>query len=231
MPSGDIVLGQHWPRQWMAPSHYVNQSWFLINEVLWLSPESNFTMSAQADVCILNLKIILFELLPHLFGIWIYGKICSWPPDSNLRYGMPWYTVPNFTLCMQQSLVRWILYFHLETFPDSKVHGANMGPIWGRQNPGGPHVGPINFAIWVKAFFGGFIVANINIYIYVFLSFRNFGISQVVEIIRHEVQRFVYCLLSVPGLLMAWCYKETWHQHLWYWPNYTRTFIFQHQKC
>ena len=24
-------------------------------------------------------------------------------------------------------------------FPDSKVHGANMGPIWGRQDPGGPH--------------------------------------------------------------------------------------------
>ena len=23
-----------------------------------------------------------------------------------------------------------------------------MGPIWGRQDPGGPHVGPMNFAIW-----------------------------------------------------------------------------------
>ena len=32
--------------------------------------------------------------------------------------------------------------------PDSKVHGASMGPIWGRQDPGGPHVGPMNFAIW-----------------------------------------------------------------------------------
>ena len=31
---------------------------------------------------------------------------------------------------------------------DSKVHGANMGPIWGRQDPGGPHAGPMNFAIW-----------------------------------------------------------------------------------
>ena len=29
----------------------------------------------------------------------------------------------------------------------SKVHGPNMGPIWGRQDPGGPHVGPMNFAI------------------------------------------------------------------------------------
>ena len=24
-------------------------------------------------------------------------------------------------------------------FPDSKVHGACMGPTWGRQDPGGPH--------------------------------------------------------------------------------------------
>ena len=32
--------------------------------------------------------------------------------------------------------------------PDSKVHGANMGPHWGRQDPGGPHVGPMNFATW-----------------------------------------------------------------------------------
>ena len=32
--------------------------------------------------------------------------------------------------------------------PDSKVLGANMRPIWGRQDPGGPHVDPINFAIW-----------------------------------------------------------------------------------
>ena len=31
--------------------------------------------------------------------------------------------------------------------PDSKVHEANTGPIWGRQDPGGPYVGHMNFAI------------------------------------------------------------------------------------
>ena len=36
-----------------------------------------------------------------------------------------------------------------QTHPYSKDHGVNMGPIWGRQDPGGPHVGPMNFAIWV----------------------------------------------------------------------------------
>ena len=37
---------------------------------------------------------------------------------------------------------------HIAVDPDSKVHGAIMGPIWGRQDPGGPHVVPMNFAIW-----------------------------------------------------------------------------------
>ena len=36
-----------------------------------------------------------------------------------------------------------------DLYPDSKFHGASMGPIWGQQDPGGPHVGPMNFAIWV----------------------------------------------------------------------------------
>ena len=36
-----------------------------------------------------------------------------------------------------------------ECYPDSKAYGAKMRPICGRQDPGGPHVGPMNFAIWV----------------------------------------------------------------------------------
>ena len=37
----------------------------------------------------------------------------------------------------------------LRWYPDSKAHGANMGPIWRRQDPRGPHVGPMNHAICV----------------------------------------------------------------------------------
>ena len=32
--------------------------------------------------------------------------------------------------------------------PDCKVHGVHLGPIWGRQDPCWPHVGPTNLAIW-----------------------------------------------------------------------------------
>ena len=35
------------------------------------------------------------------------------------------------------------------TYPDSKVHRANMGPIWGRHDPCGPHIGPMDFIISV----------------------------------------------------------------------------------
>ena len=34
--------------------------------------------------------------------------------------------------------------------PDSKIHVANMGPTWGRQDPGGPYVGPMNLSIRVS---------------------------------------------------------------------------------
>ena len=36
----------------------------------------------------------------------------------------------------------------VEHHPGSKVHGANMGPVWGRQDPGGPHVSPMSLVIW-----------------------------------------------------------------------------------
>ena len=39
-------------------------------------------------------------------------------------------------------------YWHAKIIPVSKVHGATMGPIWGWQDPGGPHCGPIKLAIW-----------------------------------------------------------------------------------
>ena len=55
----------------------------------------------------------------------------------------------KFGACCFNYLVRLLNYirasstklFHL-------TYRANMGPIWGRQDPGGPHVGPKNLPIW-----------------------------------------------------------------------------------
>ena len=53
-----------------------------------------------------------------------------------------------YKLCGHHLHTGIISFPHIGNIPDSRVHGANMGPIWGRQDPGGPHVGPINIAIW-----------------------------------------------------------------------------------
>ena len=43
----------------------------------------------------------------------------------------------------------WMVVMDKQVNPGSKAPGANMGPSWGQQDPDGPHVGPLNFAIWV----------------------------------------------------------------------------------
>ena len=52
---------------------------------------------------------------------------------------------PNWIVAVPHLAATWTN----EDSPDGKVHGANMGPIWGWQDPGRPHVGPMNLAIWV----------------------------------------------------------------------------------
>ena len=57
-------------------------------------------------------------------------------------------------VCTQWWLGIWTIYLWrvrnvpIKVHPDNKVHGAYMGPTWGRQDPGGLHVGPMILAIW-----------------------------------------------------------------------------------
>ena len=50
--------------------------------------------------------------------------------------------------------------------PDSKIHGADMGPTWVLAVPDGPHVGPTNFAIRVffdETFQCNYLVATASV--------------------------------------------------------------------
>ena len=70
---------------------------------------------------------------------------------------------------MKENIKIYVKNFHWEKnilvqvcrYRDSKVHGANMGPIWGRQDPIGSHFGPMNFAIWVCVYKPLFSMENI----------------------------------------------------------------------
>ena len=60
-------------------------------------------------------------------------------PDSN--YATIWWRYTKQKDC--------VIRYSVHDSPDSKVHGANVGPAWGRQVSGGPHVGHVNLAIWI----------------------------------------------------------------------------------
>ena len=46
-------------------------------------------------------------------------------------------------------LLHGLLSWYPVMYPDSKVHGANIGPTWVLSAPDGPHVGPMNLAVRV----------------------------------------------------------------------------------
>ena len=65
---------------------------------------------------------------------------------------IPWLELSGFLfeLCKKCFTQSNIMVNIACSLPDSKIHGADVGPNWGRQDPGGLHVGPMNFAIWAS---------------------------------------------------------------------------------
>ena len=51
-----------------APSHYLIQCWLLISEVLWNSPDSNFTVNVQTTLQHNEFEDYTFRSLPHFPG-------------------------------------------------------------------------------------------------------------------------------------------------------------------
>ena len=78
---------------------------------------------------------------------------------------------------------------YLLELPDSKVHGANMGPIWDRQDPGGPNVGPMNFAIWEGMYLSAFLRGALPLYLH-----RCQWLSGSLNLLRTKFERFAYFL-------------------------------------
>ena len=66
-------------------------------------------------------------------------------PDAS------WLNILNWLLLLLYHMLMCVcMLAHVIHTPGSKVHGANMGPIWDRQGTGGPHIGPMNFVIWSR---------------------------------------------------------------------------------
>ena len=97
-------------------------------------PSHEFIASQSTGSSLLRLKTTTNILWYH--GRYV-RRIYLWPVDC--------------TYCYKRPVISWTGHqcFHVmrSLYPDSKVHGANMGPTWVLSAPYGPHVGPINLAI------------------------------------------------------------------------------------
>ena len=92
---------------------------------------------------------------------WIGTQRNTGNSQHRTRTPVAWLCIPSHPLNWmhgQQGSLLWYLEQQLwcaldisqvlpKDSPDSKVHEAYIGPTWGRQDPGGPYVGPMSLAI------------------------------------------------------------------------------------
>ena len=67
---------------------------------------------------------------------------------TNILGCMYTYNIFYFTVSTRLDLVAMSSGKSVDKCPYSKFRVANMWPIWDQGDPGEPHVGPMNFAIW-----------------------------------------------------------------------------------
>ena len=111
-----------------APSHYLTQHWLHISEVVWYSPEINFT---ECPSCIISLKIILLKLRPYLLEAselmiqytlplcrWYYSKLVDqipWEITAHLilmhiiMLSFSWFAIVSADSDYSQATLLWLL--------------------------------------------------------------------------------------------------------------------------
>ena len=78
-----------------------------------------------------NVTIILLQA-NIVYGVWFFGL-------HRTLHDWSYTPIPGYQTRKKDK----------QLYPDSKVHGANIGPTWVLSAPDGPHVGPVNLAIRV----------------------------------------------------------------------------------
>ena len=92
----------------------------------------------------LGLKLNHFSKRGHRYDC--YNTEREFACITNIQILQLWYHHVSRLYCA------WINDYIIQKvsrYPDSKVHRANMGPTLVLLAPDGPHVGPMNLAIWV----------------------------------------------------------------------------------
>ena len=103
----------------------LNRVWFRYNDNFLPNPHN--TIAHPWDMGCLLWALILIKVLHPLLQCCVCNIVLYWA-----------------------AFKRHLTVLHINN-PDSKFHGAHMTPIFGRQDPGGSHIGPVKLAIWVMS--------------------------------------------------------------------------------
>ena len=107
------------------------------------------SIHAAIDACLLKgSQMIAVKMAAKLVVQCWYSEI-HYEPFYNIHKNHNW-NVPIFlAIFLARVVLPWdhfrICYSTIYTDKMSQIARFNIGPIWGRQDPGGSHVGPMNF--------------------------------------------------------------------------------------
>ena len=136
------------------PSHYLNQCWHIVhwnprNKLQWNLKRNSYIFIKKNTVDNIVCKMVAILSRPHCVNY------CMIIAHSSLNI-MATILQTTFSIAFNwDKIFRFEVALKLKSSlnnnsPESKVHEAYMGPTWGRQDPGGSHVGPVNLAIRVS---------------------------------------------------------------------------------
>ena len=121
---------------------------FITVKILKVQQNAQDYPSLKQLLCSINLGICPPLLMIHLWTWLVPVSIEIYHPPELLVVTIDSSSFWSFPISpywwWNQNIPEQPVWYQ-SCYPDSKVHGANMGPIWGWQDPGGPHVGPMNF--------------------------------------------------------------------------------------
>ena len=117
-------------------------------------PCHSHRLAVVAPMCV-TLQLVPFcswrmghGLMVSALATAVGGDRCLWDWEA---LGTKPRTTNSFILALTLLPVHGDILSHLyhTKYPNSKVHGAIIGPTWVLSAPGGPYVGPMQLAIWV----------------------------------------------------------------------------------
>ena len=129
---------------------------------MWYNQVLKYLLCCRSLGAFLQYSLYIIECVSFWFVLFLFlmdsrdlfiDIIQGYCPDAGTITRLQERNTTMLVLCVyiNRFAMQHVLYFIFQlpsrrsiNTPDNNVRGANIGPTWGRQDPGGPHVGPIN---------------------------------------------------------------------------------------